>query len=82
MISGRIKTLPNVLYIPGLVKNLVSISKMNDAGVKTIFKKDNCKMVQGALILTRGVHIRNLYKLLLGSIVMMGAIVMFFLKVE
>ena len=43
--DGRIKTLPGVLQIPGLVRNLVYVSKMADAGVKTVFEKDRCKMV-------------------------------------
>ena len=44
--DGRIKTLPGVLHIPGLAINLISIRKMDDAGVKTILKKDKCKMVR------------------------------------
>ena len=53
---GRIKTLPGVLHIPGLAKNLISVSKMVDAGVKTVIKKYKCKMVQGAMVLMRGVY--------------------------
>ena len=44
---------------------------MDDAGVKTVFEKDACNMVQGALILMRGVWIGTLYKLL-GSIFING----------
>ena len=36
---------------------------MDDAGVKTVFKKDACKMVRGALVLMQGVRTRALYKL-------------------
>ena len=36
---------------------------MDDAGVKIMFEKDTCKMVQGALVLMRGVQIGTLYKL-------------------
>jgi len=46
-----------------LASNLISISKLNDAGVKTMFEKDTCKMVRGALVLMRGVQIGTLYKL-------------------
>ena len=42
---GRIRTLPGVLHIPNLARNLISVSKMDDAGVKTIFEKNTCKMV-------------------------------------
>ena len=37
---GRIKTLPGVLHIPGLTRNLISVSKMVILGVKTVFEKD------------------------------------------
>ena len=61
--GGRIKTLPGVLHIPTLARNLISVSKMDDAGVKTVFEKDACNMVQGALVLIQGVRIGTLYKL-------------------
>eukprot|EP01018_Ginkgo_biloba_P040436 Gb_16292 [translate_table: standard] len=31
--DGRVKTLPGVLHIPGLARNLLSVSKMSDAGI-------------------------------------------------
>eukprot|EP00253_Pinus_taeda_P003408 PITA_03408 len=61
--GGRVRTLPGVLQIPALARNLISLSKLDDAGVKIVFEKDTCKMVQGALILMQGVRIRTLYKL-------------------
>ena len=57
-----------MLHIPSLAINLISISKMADAGVKTIFEKDRCKMIWGAMVLMRGVQYETLYKLL-GEIV-------------
>ena len=45
LMDGRIRTLPGVFHIPGLARNLISVSKMNDAGVKTIFEKETCRMV-------------------------------------
>ena len=53
--DGRIKTLPDVLHILGLDRNLISASKMANASVKTVFEKDICKMVQGEMVLMRGV---------------------------
>jgi hypothetical protein len=53
-----------VLHIPGLERNLISISKMSDACVHTLFHNDSCKMVRGAVVLMRGVQIGTLYKLL------------------
>ena len=67
----RIKTLLFVLHIPGLAKNLIYVSKMVNVGVKTVLKKDRCKMVQGAMVLMRGVQYGTMYKLL-GRIVIDG----------
>eukprot|EP00253_Pinus_taeda_P035075 PITA_35075 len=69
--GGRISTLQGVRHIPALARNLISVRKMDDAGVKTMFKKYTCKMVQGVLILMQGVWIGTLYKLL-GSTVIDG----------
>eukprot|EP00253_Pinus_taeda_P034553 PITA_34553 len=69
--GGRVRTLPGVLHIPALARNLISISKLDDAGVKTAFEKDTCKMVRGALVLMWGVRIGTLDKLQ-GSTVVEG----------
>ena len=54
--GGRIRTLPGVLHILALARNLIYLSKMDDASVKIVFEKDSCKMVWGALVLMRGVR--------------------------
>ena len=79
--GGRITTLPVVLHIPALARNLISVSKLNDAGVKTVFEKDTCKMVRGALVLMGEFGLElctscNVMALLT------GAIVLWFLKIE
>jgi len=61
--GGRVGTLPGVLHIRALARNLVSVSKLDDAGVKTVFEKDTCKMVWGELVLMQRVSIGTLYKL-------------------
>eukprot|EP00253_Pinus_taeda_P019639 PITA_19639 len=61
--GGRVRTLSGVLNIPTLARNLIYVSKLDVAGVKTMFKKDTCKMVRGALVLMQGVRIGTLYKL-------------------
>jgi hypothetical protein len=43
--NGRIRTLRGVLHIPKLAKSLISVSKLGDATVKTVFEKNTCKMV-------------------------------------
>ena len=45
LMDGRIRTLPSVLHILGLARNLIFVRKMDDAGVKTIFEKETCRMV-------------------------------------
>jgi hypothetical protein len=35
--DGRIRTLHGVLHIPKLARSLISVSKLSDAGVKTVF---------------------------------------------
>jgi hypothetical protein len=64
LIDGRIRTLLGVLHIPGMARNLISISKMEDVGVKTIFEKGSCRMARGAMVLMKGVWFGNLHKLL------------------
>jgi hypothetical protein len=53
--DGRIRNLPRVLHIPKLAWSLISVSKLDDAGVDTIFGKNTCKMVRGVMVLMRGV---------------------------
>jgi hypothetical protein len=63
LIDGRIRTLPGVLHILGLAKNLIFVRKMDDAGVKIIFEKETYRMVRGAMVLLKGVRFGTLYKL-------------------
>jgi hypothetical protein len=43
--DGRIRTLLGVLHIPGLARNLIYVSKMDDAKVKIVFQKEKYRMV-------------------------------------
>eukprot|EP00253_Pinus_taeda_P008029 PITA_08029 len=61
--GGSVRTLPSVLHIPALARNLIFVSKLDDVGVRTVFEKDTCKMAWGALVLMWGVRIGTLYKL-------------------
>ena len=38
--GGRIRTLPSILHIPALARNLIYVRKMDDASVKTMIMKD------------------------------------------
>jgi transposase InsO family protein len=64
IIDGRIRTLSSVLHIPGMARNLISVRKMEDAGVKPIFEKGTCRMVRGEMVLMKGVWFGTLYKML------------------
>jgi hypothetical protein len=61
---GRIRTLPRVFHIPKISRSLISVSKLDDAGVDTVFGKNTCKMVRGEMVLMRGFWCGTLYKLL------------------
>jgi hypothetical protein len=52
--DGRKRTLPGVLHILGLARNLIYVNKMSDVGVHTLFYKDLCKMVTGVMVLMKG----------------------------
>ena len=47
--SGRVRMLPSVIHIPALARNFIFVSKLDDVDIKTMFQKDNCKMVRGEL---------------------------------
>ena len=53
-----------MLNIPGLERNLIYVTKMSDGGMHTLFQKDLCNMVRGAMVLMIEVWIGTLYKLL------------------
>ena len=62
--DGRIITLPRVLHIQNIERNLLSVGKMDVTGVKTVCGDGGCKMVRGSMVLMRGVRYGTLYKLL------------------
>jgi hypothetical protein len=81
LIDGRIRTLPSVLHIPGLARNLIYVRKMDDARVKTIFEKETCRMVRGAMVLLKGVRL-ELCISWKEALLVMGVIVPLFLILE
>jgi len=58
-----------VFHIPKLARIMISVSKMDDVGVKAMLNKDTYKMVQKALVLTCEVEIGELYKLLGSNVI-------------
>ena len=61
--AKRVNQILELLHIPAFARNLISVSNIDDAGVKTVFEKYTCNMVRGALVLMWGVCIGTLYKL-------------------
>lgn len=57
------KGINGVLHIPGLARNLLSVSKLDDAGVQFTFVFGGSKMTRGSIVLEKGDHIGTLYKL-------------------
>ena len=51
------------MHIPGLARNLLSISKLIDAGVHVQFSEVGVKMVRGAMVIARGSKLGTLYQL-------------------
>ena len=48
--DGRIRTLPGVLHIPNLARNLIYVKTMDVAGVKTVCADGGRKMVRGSMV--------------------------------
>jgi hypothetical protein len=71
LLDGNIITLHGVLHIPGLARNLIFVSKMDVAGVKTVFEKETCRIVRGAMVLLKGIRCVTLHNLQ-GSIITNG----------
>jgi hypothetical protein len=45
IMDSRIRTLPGVLHIPGLARNLIFVRNMHDATIKIVFENETCRMV-------------------------------------
>ena len=62
--DGRTRTLLGVLHIPNLAIKLISVEKMDVAGVKNMCGDGGFKMVRGSMVLMRRVQYGTLYKIL------------------
>jgi hypothetical protein len=63
--NGEIKEIDNILYVPTLTKNLISIGALTDKGVMFTFNSNECLLVRiPNEILARGTRdpINGLYK--------------------
>eukprot|EP00253_Pinus_taeda_P029974 PITA_29974 len=62
--NGKISHLKNVLYVPGIKKNLISVSMMTDQDMKVEFFKTHCviKDCRNEIVAT-GMRVGRLYRL-------------------
>ena len=67
--NGKIRYKPVVLHIPNIERNLIFVGMMDVAGVKTVCGYGGCRIVQGSLVLMRGVWYGTMYKLLGSTII-------------
>ena len=67
--DGRIRTLPGVLHILNLARNLMFVENMDVVGVKNVCEDGGFKMVRGSMVLIRGVQYGTLYKILRRTII-------------
>ncbi|GMF38709.1 unnamed protein product [Phytophthora fragariaefolia] len=68
LVSGGTCTLDNVLYVPGLQRNLVNLSKVEAAGLTATFTREHCVITSGhdKLVATRrsnGLNIVSAYSI-------------------
>lgn len=68
MYDGIVRTLSDVRYVPGLRKSLISLGQLASLGCKITIVKDGLRVSREALVLMKGVMVRNLY-LLMGTTV-------------
>jgi hypothetical protein len=50
-----VKQIVIVLYVFGLQSNFILVNRIVDVGFKTIFSKSGYRMVQGDMVLAKGV---------------------------
>ena len=67
--NGKISHLKNVLYVPGIKKNLISVSMITDQDMQVEFFKTHCvvKDCRREIVAT-GMHVGSLYRLDVKSI--------------
>ena len=67
VLNGKIKTIPSVLYTPGITKNLLSVGSLTDQQKTLVFKSKSCYVIDNATSTIEAVALRSnargLYKL-------------------
>ena len=55
------RSLDDVLYVPNVLKNIISISSLTSRGYEFLFGKDKCKIYFGNKMIGMGYVIHDLY---------------------
>ena len=70
--SGKLILLKDVLHVPGLKKNLISVTKLEDKGCDVVFSKGKVFLRHKAMTQVKkvGIRVKNLYRLEVDGIYM------------
>jgi len=52
--NGSTLKLGNVIHVPKLKRNLISVGQLMDGGMKTTFDGDACKITKGTMVMAHG----------------------------
>ena len=63
MFNGVVQTLTNVIHVPDLKKNLISLGTLDSKGCKCIVAGGVVKVVRGAMVIMKGALNKILYRL-------------------
>lgn len=72
MHDGIVRTLTDIMHVPNLKRNLISLGTLDSKGCKFSAISGVIKVVKGVMIVMKGEKVKNLYTLV-GSIVKGGA---------
>ena len=64
MFDRQVQTLTNVLHLPDLKKNLLSLEAFEAQGCKLSGEDGGVKVIKGSMIILKGERIVNLYKMI------------------
>ena len=63
MFDGIVRELKEVMYVPQLKRNLISVGTLKTLGLVVSIRDGVLKMTKGSMVVMKGVHHNNLYYL-------------------
>jgi len=61
LFNGSTLKLRNIIHVPKLKRNLISVGQVADKGMKTTFDDDVCKITKGAMVIAHEKNEGTLY---------------------